>query len=381
MAIISFGKINKKILYAIFGGIFKLLATLAKDGISKDQEIELKNHPFILGINSGLGLCFSFIPFLISKKNYHDINCCIKGDEKLIYNDVFYEVRKNRIYYLLIIAFCDFTQKLLFFLYVGLINFWIFDIPFIIMFSHFILKRKLYIHHFITLIFIIIFGVVIIVVYYLFTDQPNDFFFQVLNTLILEIVFSLEIVVAKYALEYKFCSPYEICLFEGLFQLILNLILLIIFTYIPLSEINYITSTQYEGKIFIDNFFQYFSKMSLIEVISFIISALGRFGFTIFCLIVTKYFTPSHSVIIIIIGDLFFILYDIDPLWKILTECVLYLILIFVILVFLEIIEINCFGLQKNTEKNIQSRAMKTDSTFDDDFSIIEKEDEEDSVN
>jgi len=266
MSIISLGKINKNILYAIFGGIFKLLATLAKDGISKDQEIELKNHAFILGINSGLGLSLSIIPYLISKKNYHNLNCCIKYEEKLIFNDAFYEVSKNRIYQLLIIALCDFIQKLLFFLYVGLINFWIFDIPFIMLFSYFILKKKLYIHHFISLIFIIIFGVVIIVIYYLYTEQPEDFFFQILNTLIVEIVFSLEIVVAKYTLEYKFCSPYEICFFEGIFQLLLNLILIIIFTYVPVSEIKYISSIEYEGKIYIDNFFQYFSKLSFVEL-------------------------------------------------------------------------------------------------------------------
>ena len=124
------------------------------------------------------------------------------------------------------------------------------------LFSYFILKKKLYIHHLISLIFIIIFGVAIIVIYYLYTNQPEDFFFQILNTLIVEIVFSLEIVIAKYTLEYKFCSPYEICFFEGIFQLLLNLILLIIFTYIPMSEIKYINSIEYEGKKYIDNFYQ-----------------------------------------------------------------------------------------------------------------------------
>ena len=63
MSIISLRKVNKKILYSIFGAIFKLLATSAKDGISKDQEIELKNHAFILGINSGYGYPFQL--FLI----------------------------------------------------------------------------------------------------------------------------------------------------------------------------------------------------------------------------------------------------------------------------------------------------------------------------
>lgn len=42
----------------------------------------------------------------------------------------------------------------------------------------------------------------------------------------IEIIFSLEIVIEKYTMEYKFCSPYQICIFEGLFEIIANIILL-----------------------------------------------------------------------------------------------------------------------------------------------------------
>ena len=380
MAIISFGNINKKILFAIFGGIFKLLSDLLIKFLRKSKKIEIREHPFILGINAGLGYCISFIPFLIFKRNYEYLKQKnFDVDKKLIYNetdDYFLEKREKKFRPWLIIAFCDFFQKLLSFIYISLYNFWMFDILFILIFSHFILKVKLYKHHFISLMLIIIFGIIINIIYNIYEKISEEFFFKILNTFIIEIIFSLQIVVAKYAMEYKLSSPYEICLFEGVFILVINLILLIIFTFIPMSEIKYIKNTEYEGKMYIDNFFQYFSKISYIEVISFIIIMLGRFGFNIFCLLTIKYFTPSHSIIILIIGEVFFAFYDLEPLWRVFIEFFIYTLLIFVMLVFLEIIEINLWGLQKNTEKNISLRAGNIDSILDEVETEEEKEDE-----
>ena len=380
MAIISFGNINKKILFAIFGGIFKLLSDLLIKFLRKSKKIEIREHPFILGINAGLGYCISFIPFLIFKRNYDYLNQKnFDVDEKLIYNetnDYFLEKREKKFRPWLIIAFCDFFQKLLSFIYISLYNFWMFDILFILIFSHFILKVKLYKHHFISLMLIIIFGIIINIIYNIYEEISEEFFFKILNTFIIEIIFSLQIVVAKYAMEYKLSSPYEICLFEGVFILVINLILLIIFTFIPMSEIKYIKNTKYEGKMYIDNFFQYFSKISYIEVISFIIIMLGRFGFNIFCLLIIKYFTPSHSIIILIIGEVYFAFNDLEPLWRVFIEYFIYALLIFVMLVFLEIIEINLWGLQKNTERNISLRAGQIESIMDDVETEEEKEDE-----
>jgi hypothetical protein len=348
--------------------------------LRKSKKIEIREHPFILGINAGLGYCISFIPFLIFKRNYEYLKQKnFDVDKKLIYNetdDYFLEKREKKFRPWLIIAFCDFFQKLLSFIYISLYNFWMFDILFILIFSHFILKVKLYKHHFISLMLIIIFGIIINIIYNIYEEISEEFFFKILNTFIIEIIFSLQIVVAKYAMEYKLSSPYEICLFEGEFILVINLILLIIFTFIPMSEIKYIKNTKYEGKMYIDNFFQYFSKISYIEVISFIIIMLGRFGFNIFCLLIIKYFTPSHSIIILIIGEVYFAFNDLEPLWRVFIEYFIYALLIFVMLVFLEIIEINLWGLQKNTERNISLRAGQIESILDDVETEEEKEDE-----
>ena len=373
MAIISLGIIDKKIIYPILGGVFKLIADLAIDSLSKVNKIEMRNHPFLLGFNSGLGFCLSFIPFLIFKRNFDILNHS-KEDEggNLIYNeneDIVYVKRKNVYYQLFAIAFCDFIQKLLSFIYVGLDNFWIFDIPFIILFSLLILKIKLYIHHLVSLVFIIIFGIVLNIIINLGINTNINIFIRIINTFIIEIIFSLEIVISKYVIEFKLCSPYEICLFEGIFELVLNLILLIIFTHIPFSEIKYIKHCEYEGKFYIDNFFQYFSKITFIEVISFIFTLLGRLGFNLFNLLTLKHFPPSFIAICLIIGESLFAVNKEKIIWKIIIEYIIFAFIIFVCLVFLEIIEINLFGMQKNTQKNIRIRAMELDNKPNDDES------------
>ena len=351
MAFISCGKINKKIFYSIIGGILKFLFDFILKMMRDNNDINLAKQPFMLGFNASLGLCLSFIPYLIFKKNYDYLKQRrVSEDEKLIYNDsddLIYEKRENKHYPLLIFSFCDFFQKFLSFIYHGLDNFWVFDTLFIMIFSYFILKMKLYTHHFISLILILIFGIVIIVIYNLDEERNWELFFQILNTFIVEILFSLEIVVAKYAIEFKYCSPYEICLFCGILSLIM----------------------------YVDNLIYYFSNLSLIEVIYFILSMVHRFGFNIFCLLTTKYCTPSHIVIILILGEIYFGV-PTEPLWKEIVEYIIYAFLVFDMLIFLEIIEINCLGIQKNTEKNITTRARELDLKINEDELEEEKEDE-----
>ena len=142
-----------------------------------------------------------------------------------------------------------------------------------------------------------------------------------------------------------------------------------------MSEIKYIKKVEYKGKIYVDNFIYYFSNLSLMEIIYFIIQMINRFGFNIFCLLTTKYCTPCHIVIILIIGEIYFGV-ETEPLWTAILEYIIYVFLVFTMLIFLEIIEINCYGLQKNTEKNIITRARELDLKINEDNLEEEKDDE-----
>jgi hypothetical protein len=64
MTFINAGVCNKRLFYPIIGGIFNLIVNIIIYLVPGDEEII--KHPFILGMNSGLGMSFSIIPFIYS---------------------------------------------------------------------------------------------------------------------------------------------------------------------------------------------------------------------------------------------------------------------------------------------------------------------------
>ena len=145
---IVLGNINKNILFAIIGGVFKLIA----EYILFRVKGKIGGHPFILGLNAGLGMLLSFFPFLCEKIRSRRLNNNInkKMKKKMRPKDP-YIVNFNRIkyckyFFILIGSISDFVQKFLSFYFVEYFenNFWIFNIFFFSVFSYFILKTKLY---------------------------------------------------------------------------------------------------------------------------------------------------------------------------------------------------------------------------------------------
>ena len=356
MAIISLGTINKKILFAIISGSLKLFANI----ILYHSEIKMNDHPCILGINAGIGLCLAFFPhlyiYLRSRRLYDQKSSTLITDEYLIYNDnastVEDEKRKKKYYYILSVAICEFIQKFLTFFYVSLFleNFWIFDSFLLMVFSFLILKTKIYAHHFFSLVMIIIIGIILISINYY---NKEITFWHVIITLVTEIFFSLEFVFCKLTMDHKFSSPYEICMHIGFLELIIFTLLLILSTNIPISSSE---SMNHLNNEYIDNFFIYIRKFNWKELLIFIFCMLLRGNFILFGFITVDHFTPSHIVLIIIIGECsaFFL----DPAdWKLYVKIFFFIILIFFVLIFVEILELNIFGLQNNTKKNIINRS------------------------
>ena len=338
---ITFGIINKFIAFPIIGGLFKFLAEL----LLFNENSKIYSHPFILGINSSLGMCLSFFPFILEKiiaksltkkDSNNEKNTQIKKLQLDLYSERFKKIKNFK--YLLILAAgaLDFLQKFLTFYFVNIIenNFWIFDILFLSLFSYIILKSKLYIHQFVSLAVIIILGVILNVIN-LYDKNPT--FKSILIIFSIEVTYTFNIVLNKYAMNKFFCSPFEISFYEGLFALILNLILLI-----------------YTNK---DNFSSYYKSLDSNEIWIFTLLMLSRLSFNIFGLLTVKYFTPSHVVIILILGEISFSFkYKSD--YKLYLTIVIFCFLLFMLLVFTEIIELNFCELQKNTKKNITERSM-----------------------
>ena len=157
---------------------------------------------------------------------------------------------------LLACAFLDFSNKFLTFFLKKLVinNIWIFNIIFISIFDYLILKAKLYRHQYISCAIIIVIGIAAITIGLL--KETGNILIKLLICISLKIIYSLSIVLSKFLIDHRSCSPFEVTFYEGTFVLIANSILLAIFTNVPITDENgklgeILSLTKYNGNIYI----------------------------------------------------------------------------------------------------------------------------------
>ena len=374
MKLISLGNVHFKLIYILIGGLAKLVAELILYFFA--DQIKMNTYPFIMGINAGFGMTLAFIPDLILKCKMK--TKITKKDETILFNNLGFTSKKKKIskkiLKIIIIASCcilDYIQKILTFLYSRYIlnNLWIFDIVFLGAFSLFILNLKLYSHQYLSCLFMIIFGIVLNAID---VEYDISLIYKLLLSFIIEITYNLAIVLAKYGMDTLFMTPFEITFYEGVFEVVLNIIFLAIATNKELVNppllIELAKSCEYKGKTYLDNFYSYVESMDGKEILAFIVQMFSRALFNLFGHIIAFEFTPSHVIFLLMIGEIFlafkgtFDSKHIGSLFIILVE-------IFMLLIFTEIIELNFWGLNDNTRKNIKERERKItalDSKSDD---------------
>ena len=102
--------------------------------------------------------------------------------------------------------------------------------------------------------------------------------------------------------------------------------------------------------------------------------------FNLSILLTIKYFSPAHTIIIIVIGKTapsIINLINFEGKISDIVSLIALLVIFIILLIFNEVIELNCFKLQKNTVKNIQERAANEtlqDNKNDDDLGLNENE-------
>jgi hypothetical protein len=365
MPLISLGDINIYIVYALIGGIGKCIAGTLLYIYKND----LKKFPFMLGANAGLGLTLSIIPHIFIKIKYRGINIQPRAIDKNLYlNKEYYKnyneksIKINKFFIILLAAFLDFFQKLLVFLFSYSIdnNVWIFNIIFLNVFSICILKTKLYKHQIISSSIMILLGIFLNIL--LLKDMTVEKIPALLLSIFIETIYSLSIVVSKYGMEHCFCSPLEINFYQGLFAFIVNVIFLSISTNIPVPNssklLKYLKHCEYKDKEYLDNFFAYLKYFKGKEIIMFIITMLSRWIFSLFALFTIKYYTPSHVILLLILGEIQNTFFDIKNIHIRVIAIVIYFFLFSLLLIFTEIIILRFWGLEKDTKIMIASRAI-----------------------
>ena len=342
MSVISLGLIGKNLIPIIIGCIFCFLSRL----LVVYDITGLYEHKIIPHLIVSSSLLFTIIPHLMIKKEIvsaskdEELN---QEDDKeiLIYNEKIDVsiLMKGKYPYIILSSVLFFAQSvmLLFTLKIKS-NTWIMDILFTLIFYYLFFKIKLYKHHYLSIILIILAGIVLdLILKNIQSDIDYNVLFLLL-TLLREILYSLFVVINKYSMEKKFCSVYEIIFFNGLIQLIL-ISIFSIFDY-------------YFFKL--ENFGEYFNNFNFIKLLVIFGTIITQLGLNISIFYTIKKNTPCHFFIIFTFGKFAYYM----NFSRISIIIIIFLLFIlFLSLIFNEIIEINCFGLSKNTKKNIINRA------------------------
>ena len=365
-SIISIGTIDKNIIFPIIQIIFIVVDNIIINHTSILDN--LFNHIFIRSICQSCGRCLSLIPFLIiskenqkldenkkleenNKKLDENIRNNVIEDYKKNYIELNKKLKKKKILLILLTSFIEFTNSFTFFklYFINGFNFYIFDIIFLSIYSYYLLKVVLYQHQYFSMMIIIICGLVQNIIIMICDDNNYlKILFRILN----EVIFCLNIVINKYIMDKTFCSEFELCFYKGLITLILYIISFSVISNVEIKTDYY--KVEYKGKYYIDNFPHYINSLNTKEIFVYIFQMIYYFVYNLFLLITIKNYTACHSLIIFIFYQLDI---DHDEKWRILVDIIIFIIILFMLLVFNEVIELNFFGLQKNTKKNIRERA------------------------
>ena len=372
MKCINFGDVNKRLLIPIFGGIIRLIYIFLVHQNPK-YEIATKN-PFILNIYTSVGMIFSFIPYLILKYRSKTKSISSNASQiqsklniEFIHSDLYEEIEidQSKKYKLIICSsIFDFLQVLLLTIFCIYCNYnlWIFDILFMSLFSNLILKTKLYRHQYFSMIIIIILGFILNIIKYFNLGDTNNKVdpFELSMKLLSEICLSLSMVIVKYNMEKTYCSPYEICIWEGLIGLILNIIILVIVNQLRVT----ISGIEYPN-----NFYELFDNYDINDLIICFVELIMNAIYNMVIFVTCDFFTPFHILITSIIKEFYsYLQTDGNLVLNILGICIL-IFIAFMFLVFVEIIELNFWNISYNTKKNIELRSL-TDSSIENNYNI-----------
>ena len=364
--VITCGKINKKIILIIVGGLVYSLHLY----IESESEIfggNTNEFPVIYTMMYSICLCLSFSLLLIfnvySKKKKDKITSSLIEDKGNIIFEKNDTIKKKII---------SWKEKLLWIFLVSIIDYLAYlfssiywldngnyvdtlqtNIIFMSIFAYLILKLKLHKHHYLCISVIIIRSIAYTIIFNVYKKDPskkNDIVPYIVS-FVTEIVFSLTYVMSKYFMLIKYIHPFEIMFFEGIFELFFSIMTLIISSSI--------------GKL--DNISHFLEKFKYMEVFILISWIIVNFIYHAILFKVIDIFSPFYIHISILLSEFlsFFVKLDRLSIGQLIFYIISFIVCPFMILVFLEIIELNFCGLSEMTAKNIELRAL-LDSAIND---------------
>ena len=229
-----------------------------------------------------------------------------------------------------------------------------FENLFIIIFS-LLLKYKYFIHQYICLSIFIISSISIDYILGNFSYELNSTFFKYIGICIAQLINeSINLSYQKYMFDKLYYSPYSVCFAFGVLFFCYQIVKIIIFLLIDYLE-----------------FWNYFDNANLgYEAFKFILNIFIVFLLYTSMALTNYYFTPNHIIVNYELGNMIIFLWKSDNI-KYYT-IILFIFQFFILMIFLEIIELNFCHLNDNTKRNIQIRGYKDMEDKDKRDTVIE---------
>ena len=358
MACISLGTINKNLISILITCIFSFLSRL----LITYKETVLFTHPLLLNIFATGVKLLTIIPFIIitirtKKADGSSSRKGSLGKGKIIYNNIKEEITKGKWKFLLLSGVICFIQSVILCFTISIkTNLYLLNILITGIFSQIILKIKLYRHHYLSIILIILTGLILDLVTKNLQNDIKNNWKSILLRFIREFVFSFHNIINKYAMEKKFCSVYEISFYTGLVLTVLFGIFTILDYYV----------------FHLDNFKAYFNNFNVKELLVLLGYCITQLGFHLGILFTNRDNTPCHIFIVYVFGQLaFHMKFSVNSIPVFI--CLIFI--LFMSLIFNELIELNFCGLSDNTKKNIMLRLNSEDTELQKDFTLDSKGD------
>ena len=342
-----------------FIGCFCLIGASFSSGQSK-----FGKYPFLENILVSVSQIFAIIPYLISvkikKESYMNTQ---KSNEKkakdknaLLNDEIDPEQSRIKITDAIILGFSDFFHSMI--LYFGndifknkfKFFFMSSNILFLTILQKYILKNRIYRHQVAS--FIIFFALDIIYLSMIFIDDLLNFSGYILIFVSVSNLFlSFEITYEKKILKNQYVSFYRLCVFIGIVSLIFNLIASIITTIVEFCLDN---DDKY--KVYLFNYKYYLEDVDdhvLVEIILIFVFVILNGVYNILQVLTIKYLSPNHVLITYVMLAIYYSILikfqeiEITTLTFIFS-IVFHIICFFALFIFLEIIQLNFCGINKD---------------------------------
>lgn len=218
-----------------------------------------------------------------------------------------------------------------------------FVVVFIAIVAYFLLKYKYYIHNIISLIAFIIMGIFIDIILEKFQEEFSGRSSTIIAIYFFELIVEvLNFCYQKYMIDILFHYFYNVVFTLGLDLFICNTI----------GILFYFSSEELKASL-LDSF----DDWGLL-IPRFIINMIFQFSYFLLRILTLVYFTPTHLLICLSLSKFIAVLINHDDSIKYLS-IIPFLFQFFSLMIYLEIIELNFCGLNKNTKRNIQKRVQE----------------------